>query len=184
MQYLRRFWLKLSSHRLFLPAVVFVLALALGLLLSFPYTRNLIRVRGPYLAMLSAIAIFPVFTFRFFEPHDDPVPISWYFVLAAVYYINVGSPELVGYLRNVFFGHVPMAAFFSLLLGFVAVAAIAGALHFAFAIYRDKDSPQGTFLAISPVKFGIYALLQVLYLNLFVALVRDKFGISGIFSSD
>jgi hypothetical protein len=94
----------------------------------------------------------------------------------------MGAPDLVAFLRAVLFERVTGEALKRLLFGFTALGACAGGLHFALKLWTDWENPPSTFLAIAPVKFATYAILQIIYLNLFVAIARDKFGISTLFS--
>ncbi|GAB4421948.1 MAG: hypothetical protein OHK0011_00120 [Turneriella sp.] len=172
---------KITSHRIFLPAVIAVIALAVGLVLAFEHTRNIVKVRAPYLAVLTVISVFPVFAFRFFDPHENSRPITLYFLVSALYFISLGSPDPVAFLRAILFERVTGELLKRLLLGFAALGACAGGLHYGLKIWTDMENRPGTFLAISPVKFLVYAILQIIYLNLFVAIVRDRFGISTLF---
>ncbi len=70
MQNLRDIFHRVTSHRIFLPALIAAVALVIGMLLAFELTRNIIKVRGPYLMVLLAIIITPIFAFRFFDPHE------------------------------------------------------------------------------------------------------------------
>lgn len=180
MKRVREIWSTVSAHRIFVPAVVAALALALGLLLAFAHTRNIIKVRGPYLAVLTAISVFPVFAFRFFDPHEDSRPITLYFLISALYFISLGAPDLVAFLRGLLFERVTGTGIRHLVFGLLALAASAGGLHYGLKIWSQGENKPGTFLAISPAKFAVYALLQIIYLNLFVAIARDKFGISSL----
>lgn len=172
---------KITAHRIFVPALVASITLTLGVLLSFGHTRHIIKIRGPYLAVLTLISVCPVFAFRFFDPHENSRPITLYFLVSAVYFISLGSPDVVAFLRAVLFERVTGEMVKRLLFGFTALVSCAGALHYALKIWTDMESKPGTLLAISPVKFAVYALLQIIYLNLFVAIARDRFGISSLF---
>ncbi|HMV35602.1 MAG: hypothetical protein U1F40_11395 [Turneriella sp.] len=172
---------KVTSHRIFVPALVGAVALILGLLLAFEHTRNIIKIRGPYLAVLTLISVFPVFAFRFFDPHENSGPITLYFLVSAVYFISLGAPDFVAFLRAILFERVTGEAVKRLLFGFTALGACAGGVHYGLRIWTDKENRPGTFLAISPVKFAVYGILQIIYLNLFVAIARDKFGINTLF---
>lgn len=169
---------KLISHPVFLPALVGSLALIVGLLFAFEHSRNLIKVRGPYLLVLAVIISFPIFAFKFFDPHEDPRAISVYFVAAGIYYIMLGSPDLVIFFRMLIIEKLPRGAMKHLILGLSALGAIAGATHYAFRINEEHEG----FLRIPWFKFSVYAILQVIYLNLFVAIAREKFGISTVLS--
>jgi hypothetical protein len=159
-----------------------IIALALGLIFAFEHSRNLIKVRGPYLLVLTAIMVFPLFAFRFFDPHEDARPISGYFVLVALYFILLGAPDFVVFLRMLIFERLPAGSLKQLLFGVAAFAGLAGGLHFALKIWMPETDIRGRFLAISIVKFSTYAILHVIYLNLFVAIAREKFGIMVVFS--
>lgn len=173
---------KITAHRIFVPALVGAVALTLGLLLAFGHTRNIIKIRGPYLAVLTVISVFPVFAFRFFDPHENSRPITLYFLVSAVYFISLGAPDLVAFLRAILFERVTGEMVKRLLFGFTALGACAGGVHYGLKIWTDMENRPGAFLAISPVKFAVYAILQIIYLNLFVAIARDRFGISSLFS--
>lgn len=155
--------------------------LVLGLLLAFSHTRSIIKVRGPYLAVLTVISVFPVFAFRFFDPHENARPITVYFLLAAVYFILMDNPDVVAFLRLLIFERASAQTIKGLIFGFVALVACAGGVHYAVRLWASGESRPGTFLAISPVKFAVYAILQIVYLNLFVAIARDKFGVQSLF---
>lgn len=181
MQRIRDILRTVSAHRIFVPAVIAVVAILLGLIFAFEHTRNIVKVRGPYLAVLMAIMAFPVFAFRFFDPHEDSRPISAYFLLAACYFILLGSPDFVGFLRMVLFERLAPGAIKQLVLGMLALGACSGGVHYGLRLVTEIENQPGRFLAISPVKFAVYAVLQIVYLNLFVAIARDKFGITTIF---
>lgn len=170
------------THRAFVPALIGIVAVALGLVFAFEHSRNLVKVRGPYLVVLAAIIAFPVFAFRFFDPHEDARPIAGYFILVALYYILLGAPDFVVFFRMLLFERMPPGAVSQLLFGVAAFAALAGGLHYAMRIWTPLGEPPQKFLAISFVKFIVYAVLHVIYLNLFVAIAREKFGIMTIFS--
>lgn len=172
----------ISTHRIFVPALIAAMALTIGLLLAFEHTRTVLKVRGPYLAVITAIVIFPIYAFRFFDPHEDSRPISCYFVVVSLYYIFLGSPDFVNFLRHVLFERVPPGAIKQLLFGVVAFAGLAGGLHYALKIWLPAVEGERRFLSISGIKFVVYAILHVIYLNLFVAIAREKFGISSMFS--
>ncbi|AFM12760.1 hypothetical protein [Turneriella parva] len=182
MQNLRDIFNRVTGHRAFLPAAVGVVALAIGMLLAFELTRNIIKVRGPYLMVLVAIMITPIFAFRFFDPHEDSRPISIYFVVVAFYYILLGSPDLVVFLRMLIIERLAPGAIKNLVLGFMAFSGLAGMLHYALKLWLPSDEPQGKFLSVPPLKFAVYALLQIFYLNLAVTIARERFGITTIFS--
>jgi hypothetical protein len=173
---------RVIKHRVFMPVFITTVALVLGVLFAFEHSRNLLKVRGPYLLILAAIITFPVFAFRFFDPHEDSRPISGYFVLVAVYYIVLGSPDFVSFLRMVLFERMPPGTVKQLIFGVSAFAALAGGLHYALTILLPETDAKQKFLAISALKFSVYALLHVIYLNLFVAIAREKFGITTVFS--
>lgn len=164
-----------------MPALVGAVALALGLLLAFAPTRNIIKIRGPYLAVLTVISVFPVFAFRFFDPHENSRPITLYFLISAVYFISLGAPDLVAFLRAILFERITGEEVKRLLFGFTALGACAGGVHYALKLWTDMENRPGTFLAIAPVKFAVYAILQIIHLNLFVAIARDRFGINTLF---
>lgn len=182
MERLRGLISSVTAHRAFMPALVAVVALTLGLLFAFEHSRNLLKVRGPYLVVLAVIMAFPVFAFRFFDPHEDSRPISAYFIFAALYYILLGSPDFVAFLRMVLFERMPPGSVKQLLLGIAAFAGVAGVLHYAVRLWVPTVNSEKPFLAISAVKFTVYALLHVIYLNLFVAIAREKFGITSVLS--
>lgn len=182
MERLKRIISSVTAHRAFMPALVAVIALTLGLLFAFEHSRNLLKVRGPYLVVLAIIMLFPVFAFRFFDPHEDSRPIGAYFIFAALYYILLGSPDFVAFLRMLLFERMPPGSVRQLLLGIAAFAAVAGVLHYAVKLWAPAVNPENRFLAVSVVKFFVYALLHVIYLNLFVAIAREKFGILTVFS--
>ncbi len=182
MSQIREIWQRVSSHRIFIPVVVAVIALTLGSLLAFEHTRNLIKVRGPYLVVLMVIATFPIFAFRFFDPHEDARPIAGYFLVAAVYYIMLGSPDFVAFFRMLILERLPPGSLKQLLLGVVALGACAGVVHYVLRLWSKLDDPAGRFLAISVPKFAAYAVLHILYLNYLVPFVRIRFGILTIFS--
>jgi len=182
MERLRGIISSVTAHRAFMPALVAVIALTLGLLFAFEHSRNLLKVRGPYLVVLAIIMVFPVFAFRFFDPHEDSRPIGGYFILASLYYILLGSPDFVAFLRMLLFERMPPGSVKQLLLGIAAFAAVAGVLHYAVKLWAPAVNSEKRFLAVSAVKFFVYALLHVIYLNLFVAIAREKFGILTVFS--
>jgi len=165
---------RITSHRIFIPALIAAIALTLGLLFAFEHSRNLVKVRGPYLIVLAVIISFPAFAFRFFDPHEDPRPMSVYLVLSALYYIMLGSPDLVLFFRMLLIEKLAPGATKQIALGFAAFAAIAGSVHFAYKIRSEHEG----FLRVVWFKFAAYAVLQVVYLNLFVAIAREKFGIT------
>ncbi len=173
---------QVTTHRAFMPVAITVIALTLGVLFAFEHSRNLLKVRGPYLLILAAIITFPVFAFRFFDPHEDSRPIGSYFVLVAIYYIMLGSPDFVAFFRMVLFERMPPGTIKQLLFGLAAFGALAGGLHYALRIWLPDVDSGKRFLAISGLKFFVYALLHVIYLNLFVAIAREKFGITTVFS--
>lgn len=181
MQNLRDMIGRITGHRAFLPAAIGAIALALGVLLAFELTRNIIKVRGPYLMVLLAIIITPIFAFRFFDPHEDSRPISIYFVVVSFYYILLGSPDLVIFLRMLLIERLAPGAIKNLVLGLMAFSALAGTLHYALKLWLPAEEPQGRFLSVPPLKFAVYAFLQIFYLNLAVAIARERFGITTIF---
>ena len=182
MSQIREIWQRGSSHRIFIPVLVGAVALTLGSLLAFEHTRNLIKVRGPYLVVLMVIATFPIFAFRFFDPHEDARPITGYFLISAFYYIMLGSPDFVAFLRMLILERLPPGSLKQLLLGVVALAACAGTVHYVLRLWSKLDDTAGRFLAISIPKFAAYAVLHILYLNYLVPFVRMRFGILTIFS--
>lgn len=172
---------KITSHRVFIPAVIAAIAILLGALLAVEHTRNIVKVRGPYLMVLLAIIVFPIFAFRFFDPHEDSTPISAYFVLVSVYFISLGSPDFVLFLRMLLIERLAPGSFKQLILGITAFAGLAGCLHYALKLWLPTEEPNGKFLAIFFSKFLAYAVLHVFYLNLAVAIARERFGITTIF---
>lgn len=181
MQNLRDIFHRVTSHRIFLPAVIAAVALIIGMLLAFELTRNIIKVRGPYLMVLLAIIITPIFAFRFFDPHEDARPIGIYFVVVSLYFILLGSPDFVVFLRMLLVERLAPGAIKHLILGITAFAGLAGGLHYALKLWLPAEEPQGRFLSVSPFKFAVYAVLQIFYLNLAVAIARERFGITTIF---
>lgn len=182
MEKLRGIVTAVTRHRAFLPVLVAVVALTLGILFAFEHSRNLLKVRGPYLVVLGAILIFPIFAFRFFDPHENYRPVSFYFILVGIYYVLLGSPDFVAFLRIVIFERMPPGTLKQLAFGVVAFGALAGGIHYAVKLFSAGEQPGGRFLAVSFVKFFVYAILHVVYLNLFVAIAREKFGILVVFS--
>lgn len=172
----------ITTHRIFVPALIAAMALTIGLLIAFEHSRNVLKVRGPYIAVLLAIIIFPVFAFRFFDPHEDSRPISCYFVVASLYYILLGSPDFVAFLRHLLFERLPPGAIKQLLYGIAAFTGLAGGVHYVLKLWFPAAEGEERFLAVTVVKFVVYAILHIIYLNLFVAIVRDKFGINSMFS--
>jgi hypothetical protein len=77
---------------------------------------------------------------------------------------------------------MPPGTIKQLLFGLAAFGALAGGLHYALRIWLPDVDSGKRFLAISGLKFFVYALLHVIYLNLFVAIAREKFGITTVFS--
>ncbi len=171
----------ITSHRLFVPALVAAIAMVLGVLIAVEHTRNIVKVRGPYLMVLLAIIIFPIFAFRFFDPHEDSMPIAGYFVLVSVYYITLGSPDFVVFLRMLLIERLAPGSIKQLILGITAFAGLAGGLHYALKLWLPAEEPSGRFLAVPVGKFFSYAILHVFYLNLGVAIARERFGITTIF---
>lgn len=182
MQRIREIWQRVSTHRVFAPALVAAIMLLLGLLLAFSHTRNVLKIRGPYLAVLTVISVFPIFAFRFFDPHENSQPITVYFLVTAVYFIVMDSPDVVAFLRLLLFERVTSEAIKRLIFGFIALVASAGGVHYAMRLWFATTNSRGTFLEISPIKFAIYAVLQIIYLNFFIAIARDKFGIRSLFN--
>ncbi|MBN8220751.1 MAG: hypothetical protein J0L53_07485 [Spirochaetes bacterium] len=182
MEKLRGIVTAVTGHRAFFPALVAVVALTLGILFAFEHSRNLLKVRGPYLVVLGAILVFPIFAFRFFDPHENPRPIGWYFILVGVYYVLLGSPDFVAFLRMLIFERMPPGTIKQLAFGVVAFGALGGGIHYMMKLFSTSEQPAGRFLAVSFVKFLVYAVLHVVYLNLFIAIAREKFGILTVFS--
>ncbi|MFO1525394.1 MAG: hypothetical protein U1F16_05410 [Turneriella sp.] len=177
MQRIRDIWQKVSAHRVFVPAAVGVVALTLGILLAFEHTRNIIRIRGVYLLVLLIVLTFPVFAFRFFDPHEDSRPIAAYFLIAGFYFIMLGAPDFFSFLRMLIFERLPSGALKQLLFGIIALSACAGALHYALRLWAAEAEGPRRFLLISFPKFLAYALLHILYLNYLLPFVRGRFGI-------
>lgn len=177
MEKLRALFEQVSTHRIFVPVMVAAIAVVLGAFLAFEHTRNIIKIRGPYFVVLMVIMTFPIFAFRFFDPHEDARPISAYFLIAALYYILLGSPDFVVFFRMLLLEKLQPGALKQLLLGVVALAACAGAVHYVLRLWSKLDDVSGRLLAISWPKFLVYALLHILYLNYLVPFVRIRFGI-------
>ena len=57
MEKLRGIVTAVTGHRAFFPALVAIVALTLGILFAFEHSRNLLKVRGPYLVVLGAILV-------------------------------------------------------------------------------------------------------------------------------
>lgn len=182
MERLRGIVTAVAKHRAFLPAFVAVLALVIGILFAFEHSRNLMKVRGPYLLVLGVILVFPVFAFRFFDPHEDSRPISVYFILVGIYFIILGSPDFVSFFRMLLFERMPPGTIKQIVFGLAAFAALAGLIHYFVKLWLQDINLSKGLLAISFLKFLVYALLHVIYMNLFVAIAREKFGITTVFS--
>ncbi|MBV6492225.1 MAG: hypothetical protein LDLANPLL_00218 [Turneriella sp.] len=180
MQRLRSILSVWVRHRAFIPIVVACIALALGVLLSMEHTRNILKIRGPYLLVLAAIIVFPVFAFRFFDPQENARPISIFFVLSALYYIYMGAPDAVAFFRLFLFERMPPGTTRNLLYGVAAYFSLAGILHYILKVEREEDEKL-RILDVSIIKFLVYAILHIVYINLFVTIAREKFGISTVF---
>jgi hypothetical protein len=180
MDRLREIYLAITRHRAFAPVLIGVLAITFGLVLGFEHSRNLVKVRAPYLVVLGGVTIAPIFAFRFFDPHEPWRPISYYFIIASIYFIALGSPDAIGFLAKLLRSRVTGTAIKQLILGFFAFGAIAGTLHFALNLFLPpkEDETRAPFLSISVVKFLVYAILHLVYINLAVAMVRQQFGMS------
>lgn len=173
----RDIWQSITAHRLFVPALIACAALTLGILLAMEHTRDIIKVRGPYLTVLLVIVFFPIFAFRFFDPHENPRPMGAYFILSGFYFILMDSPNFIEFFRALLFDRVPPGGVKTLFYGAAALAAIASLIHFSLKPETGEGFTGRTLLRISPVKFVVYAILQIIYLNLFIAIAREKFGI-------
>jgi hypothetical protein len=183
MERIRGLFTAVTKHRAFIPTVVAAIALILGTLLAFEHSRNLVKVRGPYLVVLGAILIFPVFAFRFFDPHEDSRPITGYFIVAGIYYILLGGPNLVTGFDALLRAQLTSGTIKQLAFGVTALAAIAGMIQYAIKFSDDTTLQNGRgLLTISVGKFLIYAFIHMVYINATVMLVREKFGITTVFS--
>ncbi|HRP69893.1 MAG TPA: hypothetical protein PLY93_10215 [Turneriella sp.] len=185
MQKLREIAQAVIAHRAFIPALIALAALAIGALLAVEHTRNILKIRGPYLIVLTAIILFPLFAFRFFDPHEKARPISIFFVLSGVYFIYMTSPDIVEYFRMLLFERMPPGTTRQLIFGFTAYISLAGALHYLLKPTNNENTSETTtkthILDVPIIKFIIYAVLHIIYLNLFVTIAREKFGITTMF---
>lgn len=169
-------------HRAFVPVVIAVVAITIGALFAIEHTRNILKIRGPYVLLLGVVVGFPIFAFRFFEPHEDARPMSAYFIATALYYIFLGAPNVLHILSLAIFERIPPGGVKQTLLGLAAFVGIAGTLHFVLRLWWPAEEPERRFMGVSLRKFFVYALLHVFYLNIFISLVRRKFGMFTVLS--
>lgn len=160
--------------------LVAIVALTLGSLLVFEHTRNLVKVRGPYLMVLMVIGTFPIFAFRS-DPHEDARPITGYFLVAAFYYIMLGSPDFVAFFRMLILERLPPGSVKTTAARHRGARRLRrrSALRAATVVKKLND-----FRTLSAIRFPVCRVRWRLdlYLNYLIPFVRMRFGILTIFS--
>jgi hypothetical protein len=145
--------------------------------MSSPLLRSLITVNAPYAAMFAFFSILPLLIVKKLGWYPEAARLSSWIILffvSGLYYAIFRSPNIIGFLFDLFTTRIESSGFFSVLYGSMAFAGIFILFYSSMSfISARKDNIFQ--LRVDPKSFLIWSITYLLYLNAMTSIINPVF---------